>query len=77
MKDSDTRKFLFFVPRADQFDEQYTADIQSNGLFVFTMQQSCSESCTTPLTHLDKLAGSDDCNNRHGLSCLVITWGVL
>ncbi len=53
MKDSDTRKFLFFIPRADQFDEQYTADIQSNGLCLIIVQRLCSgASHITPFNHL-------------------------
>jgi hypothetical protein len=30
MKDAVTRKKIFFIPRADQFDERWTADVQLN-----------------------------------------------
>ena len=31
MKDAVTRKKIFFIPRADEFDERWTADVQLNG----------------------------------------------
>ena len=31
MKDAVTRKKIFVIPRADQFDQKWTADVQLNG----------------------------------------------
>ena len=68
MKDSDTRKFLFFIPRADKFDEQYTADIQANGSCAIGMQRSfCEPPYRKLLIRLVKAAGADGL--RHVQNC--------
>jgi hypothetical protein len=55
MKDAVTRKKIFVIPRADQFDQKWTADVQANGALLAKVDVGAEQLAATSESFLSWL----------------------